>query len=102
MRSIALQQGRQNKNGKRIRKCRFRFVWTSDLPKMNFFSNVITFATELYATVGISLRTISKKFKEYKEYFNIKINADETYIKIKGKGFWLWIIYCKESKHVIA
>ncbi len=107
--------------------CKFRFVWTSDLPRRNFFSNVIAFATELYGTVGISLREIAKKFKRY---FDIKVShecirqgvlaakelniikddmittqtwhIDETYIKIKGKGFWLWVVYCKESKHIIA
>ena len=119
----------KNKNQQRYKckKCGFRFVWTSDLPRRNFFSNVISFATELYATTGISLRKISK---ELKKFFNITISyegirkwvlaaksliikdkeaiatktwhIDETYIKIKGSGFWLWIIYCKESKHVIA
>jgi len=108
-------------------RCGYRFVWTSDLPRRNFFSNVIAFATELYTTVGISLREIAKKFKKY---FDITIShecvrkwvlvaknlvvsdeeiiatktwhIDETYIKIKGKGFWLWIVYCRESRHVIA
>lgn len=108
-------------------KCGFRFLWSSDLPRRNFFSNVIAFATELYATVGISLRKISKQLKKY---FDVKISyegirqwviaaknliikdeeiiptrtwhIDETYIKIKGEGFWLWVVYCRESKHVIA
>jgi len=85
------------------------------------------FAVELYGTVGISLRTIAKKFLEY---FQIRIShecvrkwilaakklhfiddnvvptktwhIDETYIKIKGRGFWLWVIFSRESKHVIA
>lgn len=111
----------------KCKNCGFRFVWTSDLPGRNFFSNVIAFAVELYGTVGISLRTISKKFLKY---FDIKVSyegirkwvlaskelnliddvniptrtwhVDETYFKIKGKGYWLWVIYCKESKHVIA
>lgn len=111
----------------KCKKCGSRFVWTSDLPRRNFFSNVIAFATELYSTAGISLRTISKKLKKY---FDINIShegirkwvlaanslniidnksiststwhADETYIKIKGKGFWVWVVYCRESKHVIA
>jgi len=97
------------------------------LPRRNFFSNVIAFATELYGTVGISLRTIKKKFWHF---FGIKIShegirkwvlaakilgysddkcvptktwhIDETYFKIKGEGHWLWVVYCKESKHVIA
>ncbi|MBI5881037.1 DDE-type integrase/transposase/recombinase [archaeon] len=29
-------------------------------------------------------------------------HADETYIKIKGKGFWLWIVYCAKTKQVLA
>ena len=49
----------------KCRNCGFRFVWTSDLPRRNFFSNVIMFATELYGKVGISLRTISKEFMKY-------------------------------------
>lgn len=120
----------KTKDGFQLYKCKgcgFRFVWRSDLPKRRFFSNVISFAVDLYATVGISLRTISKKLKEF---FDIKISyegirqwvlaakelvipdekpiptktwhVDETYIKIKGKGFWLWIVFSKESKHVIA
>ena len=118
---------KDNKQRYKCRKCGFRFVWTSDLPGRNFFSNVIAFATELYSTVGISLRTIKRKFSKY---FNIKVShegvrqwvlaaknmkiindkcvptktwhIDETYFKIKGKGYWLWIVYCKESKHVAA
>ena len=117
-------------NGKQLRECvncGFRFVWTSDLPHRNFFSNVITLATELYGRTGISLRTISQVFKKF---FSIQISyegirqwvlaakdmkiiddkcvptktwhIDETYFKIKGGGYWLWVVYCKESKHVIA
>ncbi len=120
----------KDRYGKQIRKCKncgYRFVWSSDLPTRKLFSKVIAFATELYATVGISLRNIAKKLKEY---FDISISheairqwvkvakklvftddnniptktwhIDETYIKIKGKGYWLWVVYCKESKHVIA
>jgi len=29
-------------------------------------------------------------------------HADETYIKIKGKGYWLWVVRSRESSHVIA
>ena len=118
----------KSKNGRQIRQCEncgFRFLWTSDLPRRNFFSNVITFAAELYATAGISLRSIAKKFKEH---FDIRISyetirqwvltaknailprkiasstwhADETYIKIKGVGHWLWIVYCRETKQVLS
>jgi len=120
----------KNSQGKQLYKCRvcnFRFVWTSDLPKRTFFSNVISFAVDLYSTVGISLRTLADRMKKY---FDIKIShegirkwvlaakdliikddnpiptktwhIDETYIKIKGKGFWLWVVFCKESKNVIA
>ncbi|RLE45502.1 hypothetical protein DRJ22_04200, partial [Candidatus Woesearchaeota archaeon] len=49
---------KEGKQRYKCKRCGFRFVWTSDLPRRNFFSNVIAFATELYATVGISLRKI--------------------------------------------
>lgn len=118
---------KRNQQVRRCRECGFRFVWTSDLPRRNYFSNVIAFATELYTTTGVSLRTLAKKLLEY---FDIKIShegirrwvldsknlvidedlveatktwhIDETYIKIQGKGYWLWVIYCAESKHVLA
>jgi len=117
----------QEKQLFKCKECGLRFIWTSDLPRRNFFSNIIAFATDLYSTVGISLRTLSKRLKKY---FGIIIShegirqwvlsaknllihddnpvstktwhVDETYIKIKGKGFWLWIVYCRESKQVIA
>lgn len=109
------------------RKCGHRFVWTSDFPKRHFFSNVIEFAVELYGTVGISLRGIAEKLKKF---FQIKVShecirkwvlaakemclidddfiatrtwhIDETWIRIKGIGHWLWVVYCKESRDVIA
>jgi transposase-like protein len=118
---------KDNKQRYKCKQCGFRFVWTSDLPRRNFFSNVIAFATELYGTVGISLRTISKKLKKF---FDINIShegirqwvlkakdfgfsndkciptktwhIDETYFKIKGIGHWLWVVRCRESEHVIA
>jgi transposase-like protein/predicted RNA-binding Zn-ribbon protein involved in translation (DUF1610 family) len=111
----------------RCKRCGFRFVWTSDLPRRNYFSNVIAFAAELYGCAGISLRTIARKLKKY---FDIKVShegvrkwviaaramriidddfiatrtwhCDETYIRIKGQGRWLWVVYCRESKQVIA
>ena len=120
----------KNSQGKQLYKCKacgFRFIWTSDLPKRNFFSQIISFAVDMYTTTGISLRTLADRMKKY---FDISIShegirqwvlvakriiinddfpvatktwhADETYIKIKGKGFWLWIVFCKESKQVIA
>jgi transposase-like protein len=29
-------------------------------------------------------------------------HADETYIKIKGKGYWLWVVFCEDTKQVLA
>jgi len=120
----------KNSQGKQLYKCKrcgFRFIWTSDLPKRAFFSHIISFAVDLYTTVGISLRALANRMKKY---FDVSItyegirkwvlaakkliinddkpiptktwHVDETYIKIKGKGFWLWIVFCKESKNVIA
>ena len=57
------RSGRYN-NGKQLykcKKCSFRFIWTSDFPRRNFFSNVISFAVEMYSTSGISLRELAKK-----------------------------------------
>ena len=123
------------KNGKnkqgiqryKCRRCGFRFVWTSDLPRRNFFSSIITFAIELYTSlrVAASLRGIKQILKKafnvvvshetirqwvLKSKYSIDENAkvtgtwhaDETYFKIKKVGYWLWIVRCRESKHVIA
>lgn len=123
------RDGKTNE-GKQIRKCKsckYRFVWCSDLPNRKFFSNVICFATELYSSVGISLREVSRFLMKYfsiqVSYEGIRLwilqakkleliddrkfssenwNVDETYIKVKGNGFWLWIVYCKQTKRVLA
>jgi transposase-like protein/DNA-directed RNA polymerase subunit RPC12/RpoP len=120
----------KNKQGIQRYKCRacgFRFVWTSDLPRRNFFSSIMTFAVELYTSQRMcaSLRGIPKILQKA---FNVSVSheavrkwvldasyvikpsgfstdtwhIDETYIKIKGKGHWLWIVRCRESGDVIA
>ncbi len=110
----------------KCKSCGFRFVWCSDLPHKRFFTNVIIFAVELYVETGISLRTLAKKMKKF---FNVKVSyetirqwikiyeqpisareivistrwhADETYIKIKGIGHWLWIVRCRETGNVLS
>jgi transposase-like protein/DNA-directed RNA polymerase subunit RPC12/RpoP len=111
----------------KCRSCGFRFVWTSDLPRRNFFSCIMTFAVEIYTSLRMaaSLRGVKQILKKA---FNVSVSheairqwvldsklsiddncvssktwhADETYFKIKGKGYWLWIVRCKESGHVIA
>jgi transposase-like protein len=123
---------RKGKNARGIqryqcRRCGFRFVFTSDLPRRNFFSGVMSFAVELYTSLRMaaSLRGVSAILKKA---FNAKVShegvrqwvlqsehsidekciaaktwhADETYIKIKGKGHWLWIVRSRESGHVLA
>jgi transposase-like protein len=120
----------KNCQGKQLYKCKackFRFVWTSDLPKKKFFSSVINFAVELYTSnVGIALRTVTKTLSKLgfcvsrecirkwvlqdktPRFVDDKVDnaktwhCDETYIKIKGVGHWLWIVYCKETKQVLA
>ena len=103
------------------RKCGFRFVWTSDLPRRRTFSQIMSFAVEIYTDLrkAISLRGIAELIKKiFGVVFSYEAirqwvlttkkpiyrrenavpttwHADETYIKIKGKGFWLWIVYDK-------
>ncbi len=103
------------------RTCGFRFVWTSDLPRRRTFSNIMSFAVEIYTDLkkGISLQGIAELLKKI---FNVVFSreairlwilttkkpisrreiakattwhVDETYIKIKGNGYWLWIVYDK-------
>lgn len=107
----------------RCRKCNFRFVWTSDLPNRRSFSSIMAFAVEIYTDLrkAISLRGIAELLKKL---FNVVVSheatrqwilaakrsisrrrivqatewhADETYIKIKGKGFWLWVVYDRDG-----
>lgn len=117
-------------NGKQRFKCKhcgYRFVWTSDLPKRHFFSNLIMFATELYSTVGISLRDIARKLERYfnttVSYEGIRLwvlacqkihlpkiqpeytpgwHADEIYIKIKGIQHCVWVVSCHETRAVLS
>ncbi|MBU1111674.1 MAG: DDE-type integrase/transposase/recombinase [Nanoarchaeota archaeon] len=122
---------KKGKNAKGIQKyqcrnCGFHFVWTSDLPRYNVFSEIISFAVEMYVETGISLRTLAKKLKKI---FNIDVtyeairlwvkmskrqifrrkeqketawHADETYIKIKGVGHWLWVVRCRDTGNVLS
>lgn len=120
----------KNEAGQQIRKCRkcgFRFVWTSDLPDRKFFSCVINFAVELYTSViGISYRKVAVVMKKLgfkmshqavkdwvsqdktKNFVDDKVDnaqtwhCDETHIKIKGVGHWLWVIYCRETGQVLG
>jgi putative transposase len=117
---------RDGKNKKGIqryecKKCSLRFIWTSDLQNKRFFSNIISFAVEIYTDLrkaisleGVAelLKTIfgadvsgeavrlwvlsSKKTISRREIVKATTwHADETYIKIKGNGYWLWIVYDK-------
>jgi transposase-like protein len=105
----------KNKNGiqrYKCKKCKLRFVWTSDLQNKRFFSNIISFAVEIYTDLrkAISLEGVAELLKKV---FNVEVSdeavrlwviasdkpisrreidkaktwhADETYIKIKGKS----------------
>lgn len=112
----------------KCKRCGYRFVWTADLPRRNIHSSIIVLAVDLYTSnVGISLRTIAEKLWQW---FKIAVShetirqwvlacgklrlpspqpeysplwhADETYVKVKGKGFWLWLVYCRESHAILA
>lgn len=110
------------------RDCNFRFIWTSDLPRRHTFSQIMNFAVELYTSprVAASLRgvaqTIAKAFGVIVSHEAIRQwviaaksviprrqnkistvwHVDETYIKIKGVGHWLWIVYCKNYRQILS
>jgi transposase-like protein len=120
----------KNSKGKQLYRCKlcgFRFVWSSDLPNKHFFSNVISFAVELYTScVGIALRTLARLVSKlgfsvshecirkwvlqdkthhfvYDKVNNAKTwRCDETYVRVRGVGHWLWLVYCAETKQVLA
>ena len=51
----------KSENNQQIYKCKqcgFRFVWCSDLPNKRFFTNIISFAVEIYVETGLSLLII--------------------------------------------
>jgi transposase-like protein/DNA-directed RNA polymerase subunit RPC12/RpoP len=112
----------------RCRNCGFRFVWSSDMPNRRVFSHIVTFAVKLYTDLrkAISLRGIAELLKEI---FGVVVSheavrkwirvakktlyrremppatvwhADETYIKIKGCGYWLWIVYCADTHYILG
>lgn len=86
------------------------------------------FAVEIYTSlrVGISLRgvveilrkafdvtvsheairqwvaTTKKPIPRRKIIEETTWHADETYFKIKGKGHWLWIVYCADTSKVLS
>ena len=121
----------KNKQGVQRYKCKncgFRFVWTSDLPRRRNFSQVMHFAVELYTSlkkcaslsgvteilkdafgvivsretirqwVKVCKKTVSRRKKPIATHWH----ADETYIKIKGVGHWLWIVFCEDRKQILS
>lgn len=112
----------------RCKKCNFRFVWTSDMPRRKNFSHIIGFAVELYTSLGMaaSLRGVATVLKKVfdisvsheiirlwvltsnceilprKEIISTTWHADETYFKIQGVGHWLWIVYCANTKQILS
>lgn len=85
-----------------------------------------SFAVDLYTSIGVSLRTLATilgtlgftvshttirlwvlqsntpHFVDDKADNARTWHCDETYIKIKGVGHWLWLVYCAETKQVLA
>ena len=111
----------------KCRSCGFRFVWCSDLSHRRFFSNVIDFAVEMYTSlIGISLRTVTSVLRKVgvkvshealrlwviqnknPHFVDDKVNnaqtwhCDETYIRVKGHGYWLWVVYCQETRQILS
>lgn len=112
----------------KCRTCKYRFIWTSDLRRGNVFSHIISFAVELYTTprmaaslrgiveilkkafdIAVSHETIRRWVNTTKKQIPRLENAkptvwhiDETYFKIKGIGHWLWIVYSRKNRQVLA
>jgi len=109
------------------KNCGFQLVWTSDLPRRHFFSSIMSFAVELYTSprmaaslrgmpeillkafgIKVTYETIrqwvlaAEKPISRREIVSTTWHVDETYIKIKGVGHWLWIVFCADTKHVLA
>jgi putative transposase len=98
------------------------------MPNRRVFSHIVTFAVRLYTDLrkAISLRGIAELLKDV---FNVVVSheavrkwikatkrtlyrretppattwhVDETYIKIKGKGCWIWVVYCADTNYVLG
>jgi len=126
-----LRRDGKTKLGKQLWKCKtckYRFTWTSDLRRGNVFSYIIGFAVELYTTphMAASLRGVveilEKAFGTMVSHETVRRwvrtaknplsrrektkptvwHIDETYFKIKGIGHWLWIVYSRKNRQVLA
>src|SRR3989338_6262782 len=58
------RDGRNKKGIQRYecKKCNLRFVWTSDLQNKRFFSNIISFAVEIYTDLRKAISQICVNF----------------------------------------
>lgn len=111
----------------RCRRCGYRFVPTTTLPKHRFPLGVIDYAVECYATGGESLQEIARRIRKW---FREKVSretirkwvlkagklcfpaiqpdfspvwqVDETQIKVGRQEWWLWEVKCYESRVTIA
>ena len=88
---------------------------------------MISFAVEMYTSaIGISLRTLAKVLKKLgfkvshsairdwvvqdknPHFIDDKVDnaktwhCDETWIKVKGIWHMLWVVYCRETRQVLA
>jgi transposase-like protein len=75
-------KNKENKQRYKCKKCGLRFVWTSDLPRRNFFSNVISYTTELYAIAVLQ--------KAMKQAHGVRPN------KIVTDGLWQYPVAIKK------
>ena len=65
---------------------------------LRFFGITVSYeGIRQWILAGEKLNFIDDEVYETKTW-----HVDETYIKIKGEGFWLWIVYCPEIKKVLA
>lgn len=111
------------------KRCKSQFVFAgSDLFRMRFTSQAVSFAVELYASGGISYYTIARLMLQY---FNVRVShtaifnwvqkgarspwipqlepaispkwhVDETLVRVKGEWLYLIVVWCPRNKLVLS
>lgn len=119
-----VKNGRCNRRAQKFKckRCGCRAVFnSSDIYRMRKPSAIIAEALRLYATVGISLRSIGRmlkvahttvarwvmkmsrcSFPRLQPKFSPVWHFDETYVRIRREWCWLGVVLCSTTRLVLA